>query len=185
MSCTDCGGPTKTHGALRCLTCHGKNRAKAKPRTYTPKSEEIPSGTCECGCGRLTPIAKVTYRKLRQFRGHPLPYVRGHGHKTIRHRRVIADSPADVTVGGNWVGAGGYVLVYAPTHPEARSDGSVAQHRVVMEKKLGRFLEPHEEPHHKDGDRTNNSLKNLELRKVKHGRGIRSVDYHCPGCRCT
>lgn len=36
-------------------------------------------------------------------------------------------------------------------------------HRVVMEQHLGRELEAHEEVHHKDGDKRNNNIKNLEL----------------------
>lgn len=60
------------------------------------------------------------------------------------------------------------------------------EHRFVMEQKLGRPLEKHERVHHKDGNRSNNSLSNLELWKVKKKdpAGVRAADYHCPGCRC-
>jgi hypothetical protein len=39
----------------------------------------------------------------------------------------------------------------------------VMQHRLVMEQKLGRPLEPFERVHHKDGHRSNNIPSNLEL----------------------
>ena len=39
----------------------------------------------------------------------------------------------------------------------------VDEHRYVMEQHLGRPLEPNEVVHHKDGDKRNNDIDNLEL----------------------
>lgn len=39
----------------------------------------------------------------------------------------------------------------------------IREHRLVMEKHLGRFLRPKEVVHHIDGDRANNQLNNLML----------------------
>ena len=50
------------------------------------------------------------------------------------------------------------------------------QHRKVMEQHLGRKLFPHETVHHKDGNRANNRLSNLELWSSKHGKGQRVED---------
>lgn len=58
------------------------------------------------------------------------------------------------------------------------------EHRHVMEQVLGRKLLPGENPHHKDGNRQNNSPENLELWRTKQPKGVRASDYHCPGCRC-
>jgi hypothetical protein len=57
----------------------------------------------------------------------------------------------------------GYVMAYLPEHPNSHH-GSIFFHRLVMEEHLGRLLLPREEVvHHKDGDKRNNDLSNLEL----------------------
>jgi hypothetical protein len=50
------------------------------------------------------------------------------------------------------------------------------EHRLVMEQALGRPLLPNENVHHKDGNRSNNSLGNLELWVKSQPKGQRIVD---------
>jgi len=57
----------------------------------------------------------------------------------------------------------GYLYIYAPEHPHATKQGYVSEHRLVMEDKLGRYLDPAETVHHKNGDNLDNSPDNLEL----------------------
>ena len=78
-----------------------------------------------------------------------------------------------------WVQADGYILVQAPEgHPFARQDGSILEHRLVMEQVLGHYLDPDEFlVHHKDGDRGNNHPDNLEVLSASAKKG----EGHPPG----
>lgn len=69
-------------------------------------------------------------------------------------------------------GLGYYYCTTTPPHPKGETRGDrkkkyVYLHRAVMEQKLGRYLKPDEQVDHKDGNKANNSPKNLEL--IKRG----------------
>ena len=66
--------------------------------------------------------------------------------------------------GGMSVDPDGYILVTAPAnHPGINSHGYVRLHRLVAEKKMGRFLTNEEVVHHIDGNVKNNDPDNLEV----------------------
>lgn len=72
----------------------------------------------------------------------------------------------------------GYVLVYAPKHPHAHRDGYIMEHTVIMERHIGRYLRANECVHHKNRNRADNRIENLELmdkheHHVMHGKEIR------------
>lgn len=70
----------------------------------------------------------------------------------------------------------GYVFVKRPGHPNRLASGWVAEHRVVMSEMLGRPLLPHENIHHKNGNRADNRPENLELWIKKQPCGQRVED---------
>ena len=73
---------------------------------------------------------------------------------------------------GRWKGgrikdANGYIYILCPNHPYAikkdKKGSYVAEHRLVMEKSIGRYLKRSEVVHHKNGKTGDNRIENLEL----------------------
>lgn len=58
--------------------------------------------------------------------------------------------------GGKALRSDGYVRVWTPS-------GNRLEHQIVMERHIGRALTASEIVHHVDGNRSNNSIENLEL----------------------
>jgi hypothetical protein len=83
----------------------------------------------------------------------------------------------------------GYWLVYQPDHPYRNKDGYIPEARLVMEKHLGRYVNPLiEDVHHKTKNKQNNKLENLILlTKSEHRRlhsgWIRRGDIWWKTCR--
>lgn len=75
--------------------------------------------------------------------------------------------------GGRIQEADGYVMLFRPEHPHANNKGYVFEHRLVMERHLGRILDPIEVVHHKNNVRNDNRFDNLFLYQsnADHKRG--------------
>jgi hypothetical protein len=116
-----------------CSRCHNKNFLKE----------------CKCGC------QAIIYDRSSQGK-HRLYKYGGHA---PRRRLGIHN--------GRWKGGvkitRGYRYIYTPNHPFCTSQGYVLEHRLVMEKHIGRYLDPEEVVHHVDGNRLNSRIDNLQL----------------------
>ena len=68
----------------------------------------------------------------------------------------------------NWKGGkyvtDGYALIYQPCHPKSKTrKGYIPEHRLVVEKHLGRYLTDDEIVHHINKDTQDNRIENLEI----------------------
>ena len=57
----------------------------------------------------------------------------------------------------------GYIAVLCPDNPHCTKDGYVMEHVLVMEEYIGRYLNPNEVVHHKNGIKDDNRIENLQL----------------------
>lgn len=65
--------------------------------------------------------------------------------------------------GGRRKDPDGYIQIYCPNHPHCNVRKEVCEHRLVMEKKIGRYLDSAEIVHHLNGIKDDNRPENLEL----------------------
>ena len=70
----------------------------------------------------------------------------------------------------------GYRMISATGHPNANKRGLILEHRLVMSEHIGRPLRAGETVHHRNGDRLDNRIENLELWKSSHPPGQRVAD---------
>lgn len=82
---------------------------------------------------------------------------------------------------GRSVTTGGYIKIWLapsdPLYPMAHKDGYIFEHRLIMARHLGKVLDRSEEVHHKNRDKKDNRIENLELLSKKdHSSTLKEVN---------
>lgn len=122
---------------------------------------------CRCDCGNLAEVNLIHF-----YHGNT---------KSCGCIRREFDKNHSGSKNGSWKGgrrreSGGYIEVYMPSHPNARVNGYIKEHRLVMEQALGRQLLDCENVHHINGDKSDNRIENLELWNTSQPPGQRAAD---------
>lgn len=150
----ECSEPARTKGY--CEFHYG--RLKRGTSLGQPKRGSRGSKTCTWeGCNEPQSCKGLCHlHYYRKMNGVPMDAPRRHrgGKRPEGHKRVNSSGYVEIKLGESWV----------------------LEHRWVMELHLGRELLKREEVHHRNGDRTDNRLGNLELWSNSHPPGQRVSD---------
>lgn len=130
------------------------------------------------GLGKRLSVETKAKMSVAKLGNH---YALGYKHTPETREKVSAATRG--TNNPNWRGGrtrrqDGYVLIHSPNHPFA-NNGYVLEHRLVIEKILGRYLASGELVHHRNGVKDDNRPENLEL--LVHANHYGEV--FCPHCR--
>lgn len=190
LNCIVCGAefkvpPSRASKAKTCSNeCGYKVRAESIKRSVTLQCDH-------CGKGFETPRCHAGRRKFCSYECRDS----SPDYKQAMSDRVLGEKNPAWT-GGRYFRKDGYIYRNAPRHPFA-ANGYVLEHRLVMEEWLIKrrprskflirvfgkpYLSPAYEVHHRDGNRQNNELSNLQcLTPSEHQRlhaRLRRQDRH-------
>lgn len=136
-----------------------------------PKS--IPYGFCHCGCGQKTRISTQNHTKNGWTKGEPLRFIHRHA-----RRRWSADCiahPTDPSAVLIPLSRGRFAAIdlididlanvtwSLASQGYAKRSGNVYLHRAILERVIGRALEPGEECDHENQDKLDMRRSNLRL----------------------
>lgn len=148
--------------------CSINCRIEDQRKEYT---EINPTGICLCGCGK-------------KVRGYFVRFLPGHGSKL--HSKNIGGCGKYGF--GKYINNYGYIAIrYNTLNLKEQKKfkkmkivfagfEAISEHRLIMARKLGRSLESFENVHHKNGNKKDNRIENLELWITMQPSGQRPED---------
>lgn len=112
---------------------------------------------CYCGCGKTR--SKYKIRNGLELKCEPRFYIGG-------HQNIGKSKPSGINH-YKWKGGKifrrGYVYLLIHGYPNTEMGRYIREHRYIMEQYLGRLLRRDEDVHHKNGDKLDNRIENLEV----------------------
>lgn len=152
--------------------------------------EIMPIGVYSRTKKQLEQLKRVAYQKRH------IPWIKGRHHSEEAKRKIsethkglpswnkgnkgfLAGAKHPRWSGGRRKDANGYIKILNPDHPFCDCKGYVFEHRLVMEKEIGKILKRTDLVHHLNGVKDDNRIENLLIvvRKNHYGK------ITCPYCK--
>lgn len=149
-NCKICGKKLKDCRSIKCQSCSkkGNQYGKFNKGKHLWKDRPHPRGMLgKTAWNKGKPWSKKTRKKLSNS-------LKGRFGEKSSHWK-----------GGKIKHQRGYIYIYKPDHPFATKSGYVFEHRLIIEKQIGRYLHKWEISHHINKIKTDNCIKNLMLFK--------------------
>lgn len=92
----------------------------------------------------------------------------GRKHSLETRRKISEGQMGKLRKNGITISSKGYILIRVYNHPFASKRRIIMQHRLVMEKQIGRYLTPQEVVHHKGIEYPLGSIENKQDNRIEN-----------------
>ena len=122
------------------------------------------------------PINEITKEKIS--RANKGKVHRKDFHMSEETKRKLSEAKSQKGIGHKKQRCDGYIALYFPDHPKSNRDGYIMEHVLIMECFIGRWIKDDEVVHHKNRNRQDNRIENLQLlTKSEHAR-LHALERH-------
>jgi len=149
----------------RIRECKRKNYQKNREKILKQKRDRYVPNHHKCNdCYKMVSLkakrcSSCSMKKIRKGGNHITP----EGIKRLSESKLGPKNPQYGKKRKRIINRQGYIFLYVPGHPNRTRQGYVAEHRLIFENKLGRYLNHMEVIHHINEKREDNRIENLML----------------------